>query len=97
MKIDEYEASIQEAIKSPEKAPAVLQTVLKAIREDASTAEAQGTALKEAQEKIRDLQDANVRLFLSATTEKKEEPEPEPELEGQEAIDEFFKKLEQEE
>ena len=51
------------------------------------------TQVSEQSEKIRNLQDTNMKLFMSQTSELKEDTEDEEELEGDAAVLEFMKKL----
>lgn len=93
MKYEEYENLINEGLKNPDKAPVLFKDVLEALKADITTLGTQSEKIIEQDTRIRDLQDTNMKLFLSQTASKKEEVEPEEEKTGQEAIDDFINKL----
>lgn len=65
MKYEEYEAAINKMISEPESAPVGAQAVLAALKEDSAALEAATAGIAERDEKIRALQDTNVKLFMS--------------------------------
>lgn len=65
MKYDEYEAIAQTL--TTENAPDVVKTLLNAIKVDTQSMEALIKSNDEKDIKIRDLQDTNIKLFLSQT------------------------------
>ena len=92
MKYDEYENLINEALKNPDKAPVIFKQVLEELKADTTTLGTQSEKIIEQDLRIRDLQDTNMKLFLSQTSKRVEEKDVE-EKTGQEAIDEFFNNL----
>lgn len=76
MKIDEYKSLISE-LSETENMADVLQKILEAITEDTSRLEVLETTNNELNDKIRELQDTNMKLFLSQTKQSEEEEEEE--------------------
>lgn len=76
MKIDEYKSLISELSKT-ENMTEVLQKILDAIIEDTAKLESLETTNNELNDKIRELQDTNMKLFLSQTKQSEEEEEEE--------------------
>lgn len=65
MKYEEYEAAINKMISEPETAPVGAQAILTALKEDSAALESAQAGIAERDEKIRTLQDTNVKLFMS--------------------------------
>lgn len=65
MKYDEYEAIAKTL--TTENAPEVVSTMLSAIKADTESIDALTKSNQEKDAKIRDLQDTNIKLFLSQT------------------------------
>ena len=76
MKYDEYVALAQTM--TAENAPTVMGAVLEALKEDTSKIEAYEAEISAKDTKIKDLQDTNIKLFLSQTG-KAEENDPDEE------------------
>lgn len=93
MKFEEYEKMINDALQNADKAPVLMKDVLTNIKADVTTLGTQSETIIEQEKRIRDLQDTNMKLFLSQTGQKAEEKEPDEEKTGQAAIDEFLSKL----
>lgn len=93
MTIDEYRDKITGIIKNPETGGEAGAELIKSITEDLSTIESMKTQLSESEKKIRELQDANVKLFLSVTGQSKQEEEEE---EKHETIEEFAHRFREE-
>lgn len=74
MKIDEYKSLISE-LSETENMTDVLQKILDAITEDTARLESLETTNNELNEKIRELQDTNMKLFLAQTKPSEEEEE----------------------
>lgn len=82
MKIDEYKSLISE-LSETENMAEVLQKILDAITDDTSKLENLETTNNELNEKIRELQDTNMKLFLAQTNKNNEdETEEEEELDA---------------
>lgn len=92
MKYEEYENLINEGLKNPDKAPAIFKQVLEELKADTTTLGTQSEKIIEQDSRIRDLQDTNMKLFLSQTSARADEKEVD-EKTGQEAVDDFFNKL----
>lgn len=90
MKYEEYEALINDGLKNPDKAPAVFKEVLEALKADTTTLGTQSEKIIEQDARIRDLQDTNMKLFLSQTSSRAEEKEDKT---PDEEIDDFFNNL----
>lgn len=90
MNYTDYEKLIQDAVKNPESAPTILKDALDSLKADFEAFEVQANLVKEKDEKIRTLQDTNMRLFLGQTSTKNE-VEVADELEGQALVDEFIR------
>lgn len=90
MKYEEYEALINDGLKNPDKAPAVFKQVLESLKADTTTLGTQSEKIIAQDARIRDLQDTNMKLFLSQTSQKMEEKE---EKTAEEEIDDFFNSL----
>ena len=65
MKYEEYEAIAKQL--TTENAPDIVKQMLDAIKEDVSTIDTLMSSITEKDTKIRDLQDTNLKLFLSQT------------------------------
>ena len=65
MKYEEYEAIAQTL--TPENAPEVVKQLLEGIKADTTAFESMAQTNAEQDKKIRDLQDTNIKLFLSQT------------------------------
>ena len=87
MKYEDYEAMAQKL--TPENAPELFNTMLDAVKEDLGERDALKNIQAEQEAKIKDLQDTNIKLFLSRTG--KAEPEQEEEKTPDEVLDELFK------
>lgn len=68
MKYEEYQNIINSIISSPEKAPETAKTLLDAIKQDTELIDSQNSKISEQDSKIKDLQDTNIKLFLSQTS-----------------------------
>lgn len=82
MKYEEYEAIAKTL--TTENAPEILKTMLENIKTDTENLESLTKTLEEKESKIRDLQDTNIKLFLSAGTGKADDGPSEEELAEQE-------------
>ena len=92
MKYEDYEIKINESVKNPDEASVNLLEVLSELKEDLAKIETMQTVIEEKDTKIRNLQDTNMKLFLSQTSSVDEDNE-EDELVGQEAIDAFIEEI----
>ena len=81
MKIDDYKVLLSE-LNETENMADVLQKILDAITEDTSKLENLETTNNELNEKVRELQDTNMKLFLAQTNKNKEDDPEEEELDA---------------
>ena len=87
-----YSELINKAITNKDDQEILFQALLDLVSTDEIEYNNLKTQVSEQSEKIRNLQDTNMKLFMSQTSEVKEETEDE-ELEGDAAVLEFMKKL----
>ena len=90
MKYEDYEGIAQKL--TTENAPEVLKTMLDSVKEDLAERDALKAVQAEQEAKIKDLQDTNIKLFLSQTgkAEQDEDPETEEEKIDQMSLDEYL-------
>ena len=93
MTIDEYRDKITSMIQKPETSGEIGADLITSITEDLSTIDSLKAQISESEKKIRELQDANVKLFLSVTGQSKQEEEEE---EKPETIEEFAHRFREE-
>lgn len=89
MKYEDYEGIAQKL--TTENAPEVLKTMLDAVKEDLAERDTLKTLQEEQEAKIKDLQDTNIKLFLSQTG--KAEQDEDEEKTPDEVLDELFKEV----
>ena len=82
MKYEEYEAIAKTL--TPENAPEVVKQLLDGIKADTTAFESMAQTNAEQDKKIRDLQDTNIKLFLSQTGKADDDSHSEEELEAKE-------------
>lgn len=79
MKYEDYEGIAQKL--TTENAPEVMKTMLDAVKEDLAERDALKTVQAEQEAKIKDLQDTNIKLFLSQTGKAEQDGDEETEEE----------------
>ena len=89
---NKYLDLINKSIKSPEEAPAIMKELITVVEEDYNEFESLKSNLDNSNNKIRNLQDTNMKLFLSQTTQKEEEQE-DKEMTPDEVVDDFIKTI----
>ena len=89
MKYEDYEGIAQKL--TAENAPEVLKTMLDSVKEDLAERDTLKTLQEEQEAKIKDLQDTNIKLFLSQTG--KAEQDEDEEKTPDEVLDELFKEV----
>lgn len=82
MKYEEYEAIAKTL--TPENAPEVVKQLLIGIKADTTAFESMAQTNAEQDKKIRDLQDTNIKLFLSQTGKADDDSPSDEELEEKE-------------
>lgn len=86
MKYEDYEGIAQKL--TTENAPEVMKTMLDAVKEDLAERDALKTVQAEQEAKIKDLQDTNIKLFLSQTGKAEQDQDQDTETE-EEKIDQM--------
>ena len=89
---NKYLDLINKSIKSPEEAPTIMKELISVVEEDYNEFESLKSNLDNSNDKIRNLQDTNMKLFLSQTTQKEEEQE-DKEMTPDEVVDDFIKTI----
>ena len=92
MTIDEYKARIDGLLTNPDTALAEVAGVYEELETDLTTLESVTAEVEELRERVKNLQETNVKLYLSQG-EPEEDPEDDPEDERDEdekAVDDFF-------
>ncbi len=92
MTYDEFKTKITGIMSKPDNALAELPAFLEEVKGDYEALATSVSKVSEQEERIRTLQDTNMRLFLAQTGQAAEEPE-EPELSGTDAVDAFVNEL----
>lgn len=88
MLYDDYEKRVTALISNPDQAPVTAQEILSEIKTDTEKITSLEASIAEKDARIRDLQDTNMKLFLSQSTPVEDEPE---EKSADEILDELFK------
>lgn len=85
MKYEDYEGIAQKL--TTENAPEVIKTMLDAVKSDLSERDALMSVKAEQEAKIKDLQDTNIKLFLSQTGKAEQDEDTETEEEKIDKMD----------
>lgn len=85
MKYEDYEAIAQRL--TPENAPEIVKTMLDSVKEDLGERDALVNVKAEQEAKIKDLQDTNIKLFLSQTGKAEQDEDDETEEEKIDKMD----------
>lgn len=98
MTYEELEKKVTEVLQQPDSALVNIMPVLKEIKADYESLVSLTSKVEQQDNRIRDLQDTNMKLFLNQTGQVKDkEDEDEDDVEGPDAIDAFVNKLNKEE
>lgn len=98
MKYEEYENRITEVLKNPDTALVEIKGVFEELKKDLTTLETLTVANADYEKRVKDLQDTNMKLFLSQGTKIDDSADPEEEpREGEAVIDEFLELVEESE
>lgn len=95
MTYNEYEKSFNELLSNPDTALAGAGELLETLKADLTALEELTETVAEQENRIKDLQETNLKLYLSQGGSV-EDDEPETEKSGVDAISEFWEKLEKE-
>ena len=71
----------------------IVADIMKELESDMTNMDSMKVALTEKDKKIRDLQDANLKLFLSVTGKQEEDKEEDEPLTPQQELEELLKRL----
>ncbi len=94
MKYEEFEERLTNLLQTPDSALALVKPLLDDVKKDYEQIITLTEKVEKQDGRIRDLQDTNMKLFLSQTGQKtKVEEEDDEELTGADAIDAFVNKL----
>ena len=91
MTFDEYKSNIMDLIKDPDTALTKVDGLFKELQGDLETKASVEAKVAEQDERIRTLQDTNMKLFLKASGEPEKEPEPEQPKTTEEKFDDLVK------
>lgn len=79
MTYQDYESRLNSIVSAPDTAPAVVQEVLGEIKTDLDSLSSAQAGIEERDGRIKDLQETNIKLFMSQTGEAESQEEPEEE------------------
>ena len=88
----DYLELINKSIKSPEEAPSLMKELISIVEKDCAEYETIKECVEDSNNKIRSLQDTNMKLFLSQTNQKEEEQE-DKEMTPDEVVNDFIKTI----
>lgn len=89
---NDYLELINKSIKSPEEAPSIMKELISIVEKDFNEYESLKSSIEDSNNKIRSLQDTNMKLFLSQTSQKEEEQE-DKEMTPDEVVNDFIKTI----
>ena len=92
MKYEEYEQSFNDLLSNPDTALAGAGELLEILKTDLTALEQLTARVEEQENRIKDLQETNLKLYLSQGGSVEDE-EPEEEKSGIDAISEFWEEL----
>ena len=97
MTYDELEKKLTTSLQQPDSALANVAPLLKEVKADYESIISLTSKVEAQDNRIRDLQDTNMKLFLAQTGQVSDKEEDEDDVEGPDAIDAFVNKLNKEE
>lgn len=92
MKYEDYSTMINGMIGNADTMPAVATELLEEIKTDTTALESATAKITELEQRVADLQETNIKLFMQVGGS--EETQEEEEKTGMEAVDEFWEELE---
>lgn len=92
MTYEQYEERINNALANADTAPTEFVNILSELKTDLTAKDTLETEKTELETRVRDLQDTNMKLYLSVTGNSDEEEDDEP-AEGAGVVDELMEKL----
>lgn len=93
MTYEEYEKRINGALANPDTAPTEFVNILSDLKTDLTAKDTLETEKTELETRVRDLQDTNMKLYLSVTGNSDEDEEEDEPAEGTAVVDELMDKL----
>lgn len=93
MTYEEYEKRINGALANADTAPTEFVDILSELKTDLTAKDAVEREKTELQTRVRDLQDTNMKLYLSVTGTSDEDEEEDEPAEGTAVVDELMDKL----
>lgn len=93
MTYEEYEKRINGALANPDTAPTEFVKILSELKTELTAKETLETEKTELETRVRDLQDTNMKLYLSVTGNSDEDEEEDEPAEGTDVVDELMDKL----
>lgn len=93
MTYEEYEKRINVALANADTAPTEFVNILSELKTDLTAKDALETEKTELETRVRDLQDTNMKLYLSVTGNSNEDEEEDEPAEGTAVVDELMDKL----
>lgn len=93
MTYEEYEKRINGALANQDTAPTEFVNILSDLKTDLTAKDTLETEKTELETRVRDLQDTNMKLYLSVTGTSDEDEEEDEPAEGTDVVDELMDKL----
>lgn len=93
MTYEEYEKRINGALANADTAPTEFVDILSELKTDLTAKDALETDKTELETRVRDLQDTNMKLYLSVTGNSDKDDEEDEPAEGTDVVDELMDKL----
>ena len=93
MTYEEYEKRINGALANPDTAPTEFVNILSELKTDLTAKDTLETEKTELETRVRDLQDTNMKLYLSVTGNSDGDEEEDEPAEGTAVVDELMDKL----
>lgn len=93
MTYEEYEKRINGALANQDTAPTEFVNILSDLKTDLTAKDTLETEKTELETRVRDLQDTNMKLYLSVTGTSDEDEEEDEPAEGTDVVDELMEKL----
>ncbi len=93
MTYEDYEKRINGALANPDTAPTEFVNILSDLKTDLTAKDTLETEKTELETRVRDLQDTNMKLYLSVTGNSDEDEEGDEPAEGTDVVDELIDKL----
>ena len=93
MTYEEYEKRINGALANPDTAPTEFVNILSDLKTDLTAKDTLETEKTELETRVRDLQDTNMKLYMSVTGNSDEDEEEDEPAEGTAVVDELMDKL----